>query len=91
MTKVKSNYRSVVINEVAILMQICLFFFAMVLGVISLFEKEFMSISCLILSLGMFFMAYNNHKVYLKKYATIIYFILGVGSLLIALNLLNNG
>ncbi|MGE5456261.1 MAG: hypothetical protein ACM3O4_04070 [Ignavibacteriales bacterium] len=83
-----SSKKTFAINEISIFIQICLGLFAIIWAVISLFENKFLSIAEICLSLSLFFMAYNNHKIYRKKNATFIYILLGVGLLLVAIGIL---
>lgn len=80
--------KKLVINEISIFIQLCLGLFAIMWAVISLFENEFLLIAEICLSFSLFFMAYNNYKIYRKKYATIIYLLLGIGLLLVAIGIL---
>ena len=83
-----NNKKSIVINELSIFIQICLGIFAIIWVVISLFEKKFLAIAEISLSFSLFFMAYNNHKIYRKKHATNVYILLGIGLLLVAIGIL---
>ncbi len=83
-----NNKKSVRINEISIFIQLCFGILAVIWAVISLFEKQLLSIAEICLSFSLFFMAYNNHKIYRRKYATGLYILLGIGLLVVAIGML---
>lgn len=83
-----SSKKTIVIKEVSIFIQLCLGILAVIWAVLSLFEKKFLSIAEICLSLSLFFMAYNNHKIYREKYATYLYILLGIGLLIVGIGIL---
>ena len=65
-------------DEVGILVQVVLTELVLIFGIISLISSDFLSTFYIIISMVMFTMAYNNKKVYKKKYMTSIYVIVGL-------------
>lgn len=74
-----------VIHQITMLLQITLAIFVVTFGVASLFCREFYLICQILVGLLMFVIAYNNHKIYKRKYMTAIY--LGLGIVIIASSL----
>ena len=73
------------IYQITMLLQITLAIFAITFAIASIFEKELFLICELLVGLLMFVIAYNNQKVYKRKYMTIVY--LGLGIVIIASSL----
>ena len=65
-------------NEVGLLMQVVLIELLLIFSIISLLTDIFMPVFYAILAMIMFVMAYNNYKIYKKKYMTPIYIIVGI-------------
>ena len=75
-TQVKlKEYKS---DEVGLLMQVVLIELLLIFSIISLLTDIFMPVFYAILAMIMFVMAYNNYKIYKKKYMTPIYIIVGL-------------
>lgn len=72
-------------HQIAMLLQITLAIFLVSFAVASLYCKELYIICQIIIGLLMFVIAYNNHKIYKRKYMTAIY--LGLGIVIIASSL----
>ncbi len=70
------------IEQITMLLQVALGIYAISFGISSFFEEQFFVITEVLLGLLMFTIAYNNHKIYKRKYATAIY--IGLGIVLIA-------
>ena len=66
------------VEQITMLLQISLAIFLIAFGIASFFEKELFIISQILIGLLMFVIAYNNHKIYKRKYMTPIYFGLGI-------------
>ena len=64
-------------NDLNFLVQVLLSVVAIIFYIISIFEKTFFNVAELFLALTLFTMAYNNHKIYKRKYFTIAYLIFG--------------
>lgn len=69
-------------NDLGFLIQAVLGVSALIFYIISIFEKSFMVAFQIILSLTLFSIAYNNHKIYKRKYFTTFYITLGVALLI---------
>ena len=69
------EYRS---DEVGLLVQLVLTELVIIFGVINIISDAFMPAFYAILSMIMFTMAYNNVKIFKKKYMTSIYVIVGL-------------
>ena len=65
-------------KEVGLLVQVILIEVLIIFAIISMFIKEFLDSLYVILGLIMFTMAYNNKKIFKKKYMTPIYIIVGI-------------
>ena len=65
-------------DQVGILVQVVLTELVLIFGIISLISSAFVPTFYIIISMVMFTMAYNNKKVYKKKYMTSIYIIVGL-------------
>ena len=65
-------------DEVGLLVQLVLTELVIIFGVINIISDAFMPAFYAILSMIMFTMAYNNVKIYKKKYMTSIYVIVGL-------------
>ncbi len=70
------------IEQITMLLQISLAIFLVSFGVASLFAAELFIICQVLIGLLMFIIAYNNQKIYKRKYMTPIY--LGLGIIIIA-------
>ena len=66
------------IHQITMLLQIALGIFLLTFGVASFYCKELYLICQIIIGLLMFVIAYNNYKVYKRKYMTAIYLGLGI-------------
>jgi len=66
------------IEQITMLLQISLCIYAISFAIASAFEKSFFVICELLISILMFVIAYNNHKIYKRKYMTAIYTGLGI-------------
>ena len=73
------------IHQITMLLQITLAIFLISFGVASFYCKELYLICQIIIGLLMFVIAYNNHKIYKRKYMTAVY--LGLGIVIIASSL----
>ena len=65
-------------NEVGLLVQVVLIELLLIFAVINTITDVFMPAFYAILSMIMFVMAYNNKKIYKRKYMTNIYMIVGI-------------
>lgn len=65
-------------DEVGLLVQVVLIELLLIFAVINLITDVFMPAFYAILALLMFVMAYNNKKIYKKKYMTNIYIVVGL-------------
>ena len=65
-------------KEVGILVQVILIEVMIIFALLSIFSHEFLNAFYVILSLILFTMAYNNKKVFKKKYMTEVYIIVGL-------------
>lgn len=74
-----------VIHQITMLLQIGLAIFLISFGVASLFCRELYIICQIIIGLLMFVIAYNNYKIYKRKYMTAVY--IGLGIVIIASSL----
>jgi len=70
------------INQITLLLQITLSIYVVSFAIMSIFEKELFVISEILIGLLMFVIAYNNHKLYKRKYMTAVY--IGFGIIIIA-------
>ena len=70
------------INQITLLLQITLAIYVVSFAIMSLFERELFIISEILIGLLMFVIAYNNHKLYKRKYMTAVY--IGFGIIIIA-------
>lgn len=64
-------------KEVSLLTQVILTEFVVIFGIISIFTDIFMPVFYIIISILLFNIAYNNYKVFKKKYMTAVYIIIG--------------
>lgn len=79
----KSNILDInVVEQITMLLQIALSIYALTFAIASMFETSFFVICELLVGILMFVIAYNNQKVYKRKYMTAIY--LGLGIVIIA-------
>lgn len=69
-------------EQITMLLQIALAIYAFSFAIASFFEKEFFVISEILVGILMFVIAYNNQKLYKRKYMTPIY--IGLGIIIIA-------
>lgn len=74
-----------VIHQITMLLQITLGIFLLSFAIASLFCKELYIICQIIIGILMLVIAYNNAKIYKRKYMTAIY--LGLGIVIIASSL----
>ena len=65
-------------NDLGFLIQALLCVSAVIFYIISIFEKSFLNASQILFSLALFAIAYNNHKIYKRKYFTILYIAFGL-------------
>ena len=72
-------------TQIMMLLQIALAIFALTFGVISMFERELFIICEILIGLSMFVIAFNNQRIYKRKYMSAIY--LGLGIVIIASSL----
>ena len=56
------------INQITLLLQITLYIYVITFAIAAMFEKELFIISEILVGLLMFVIAYNNHKMYKRKY-----------------------
>lgn len=61
-----------------LLIQIITAIFALVFMISSIFESSLLSIGQIFIALLLFIMAYNNYKIYHRKYVTSIYILVGI-------------
>ena len=80
--KMKNKLEINTIEQITMLLQISLAIFLVSFGVASLFAAELFIICQVLIGLLMFIIAYNNQKIYKRKYMTPIY--LGLGIIIIA-------
>ena len=73
------------VSQITMLLQIALAIFLVTFGIISLYERELFIICEILIGLSMFVIAFNNQKIYKRKYMTAIY--LGLGIVIIASSL----
>ena len=71
-----------VVNSITMLLQAALGVYAITFGIAAIYERELFMISEILVGLLMFIIAYNNTKIYKRKYMTAVY--LGLGIILIA-------
>ena len=64
-------------NEVGLLVQVVLMEMMFIFGIINLISNVFMPVFYAIIVMIMFTMAYNNKKIYKRKYMTEVYSIAG--------------
>lgn len=74
-----------VVSQITMLLQIVLAIFVVTFGIASLFQRELFIICEILVGLSMFVIAYNNQKIYKRKYMTAIY--IGLGIVIIAASL----
>lgn len=65
-------------NEVGLLAQVVLIELLLIFAIINLITDVFMPAFYVILTMIMFVMAYNNKKIYKKKYMTSVYVVVGI-------------
>ena len=65
-------------SDVGILVQVVLIELLIIFAIISLITNIFMPVFYAILAMLMFVMAYNNKRVFKRKYMTIVYVIVGL-------------
>ena len=75
-------------NILGINIQIVVTIIVAVLGVLSLFLKQLFPFFQLAMSMDLFLLAYNNHKVYQRKKITLMYIVCGIILILFAVLLL---
>ena len=80
--KMKNKLEVNTIEQITMLLQITLAIFLVMFGVASFFEAELFLICQILIGLLMFVIAYNNQKIYKRKYMTPIY--IGLGIVIIA-------
>lgn len=69
-------------HSITLLLQVVLGVFALTFAIAGIFEKELFMICEILVGLLMFTIAYNNHKMYKRKYMTAVY--TGLGIIMIA-------
>ena len=79
-TKKKFNYLSILI-----IVQFLLTVTLIILGIVTIIKNEFLYIFELILGITLIIMGINNHIIYKRKNLTILYFIIGIGSFILAI------
>ncbi|MEG2322183.1 MAG: hypothetical protein RSB71_01660 [Bacilli bacterium] len=67
-----------IVSQIALLLQIVLGIFVLTFAIASLFERELFIICEILIGLLMFVIAYNNQKIYKRKYMTVVYIGLGI-------------
>ena len=72
------NLKEYSCDEVGLLAQIVLIELLIIFAVINLITSVFMPAFYAILAMLMFVMAYNNNKIYKRKYMTRVYIIVGI-------------
>lgn len=72
-------------TQITMLLQITLGIFTITFAIASMFENELFMICEILVGLLMFVIAYNNQKVYKRKYMTAVY--AGLGIIIIAASL----
>lgn len=65
-------------DEVGLLVQVVLTELLIIFAIISMISNAFMPAFYAIIAMTMFSMAYNNNKIYKKKYMTSVYVIVGL-------------
>lgn len=65
-------------SEVGLLVQVVLTELMIIFSIISMISEEFWPAFYAIVSMVMFTMAYNNKKIYKKKYMTSVYILVGL-------------
>lgn len=73
------------INQITLLLQITLSIYVVTFAIAAMFENSLFIISEILIGLLMFVIAYNNHKIYKRKYMTAVY--IGFGIVIIAASL----
>lgn len=81
----KNKIEMDVIHQITMLLQITLAIFLVSFGIASFFCKELYYVCEILIGLIMFVIAYNNQKIYKRKYMTAVY--LGLGIVIIAATL----
>ncbi len=66
------------LNQVGLLSQIVLISLLLYFVIFYLFLPEIFDVICYIVSLLLIVMAYNNQKIYKRKFLTIVYLIVGI-------------
>ena len=74
-----------VITSITMLLQAVLGIYVVSFGIASLYHVELFQICELLIGLLMFIIAYNNYKIYKRRYMTAVYF--GLGIIIIAASL----
>lgn len=70
-------------KKIALYTQIVLSLLLLIFGVITMFfNSDFMPVVYILLSLVLFIMAWNNYKIYKRKYITVIYLLFGIVTLI---------
>lgn len=73
----KREKRKVDFSKITLLIQLILLIFVLCFGIMSLLENKFTVILYGLTAILMLVMAYNNIKIYKRKYATYAYLIIG--------------
>lgn len=76
--KMKNKVDIEVWQSITLLLQVVLGVFCITFAIAGVFEKELFMICEILVGLLMFTIAYNNHKLYKRKYMTAVYAGLGV-------------
>ena len=74
-----------VISSITLLLQAVLGIYVITFGIAGVYENELFTICEILIGLLLFTIAYNNHKIYKRKYMTAVYF--GLGLVIIASSL----
>lgn len=64
--------------QITLLFQIALIIFIISFGILSIFNKELFIVCEVLMSVMMFVLAFNNQKVYKRKYMTYVYILFGI-------------
>ncbi len=81
----KNKIEYEVISSITLLLQVVLGIYVLTFAIASYFEYELFKISEILIGLLMLVIGYNNHKIYKRKYMTVVY--LGLGLVIIIFSL----
>lgn len=85
MAKNKKKEELNVFNQTSMLIQIVCAIIIMLEAVLSVIDDSFSSCVQMLVGVTLMVMAYNNHKIYKRKYLTLVYTIFGLVSLTIGI------